>query len=92
MHKEVSEVMKVTKMPKDVAEKTIAETPKRVIGQWTELLTDLAKTGQGAKIEGLTRGQVAALIRQAKVAKFSAVACDKYTAVIVSPPSAKKPA
>ena len=83
--------MKVTKMDIVTAEKTIADTPKRVFGEWKNILADLIKTKQGAKITDLTRGQVAALIRQAKVDGFNAVAVDKYTAVILSPPELKKP-
>ena len=82
--------MKVIKMEANEASKQIAETPKRVVGQWKSLLAELKKTGQGAKITDLTRGQVAAAIRQAKEDGFEAVAVDKYTAVILSPPKAKK--
>ncbi len=84
--------MKVTKMEKSVADKTIADTPKRVVGEWKTLLADLKKSGQGAKVTDLTRGQVAALIRQGKVDNFGCVAVDKYTAVILSPPTLKQPA
>ena len=84
--------MKVTKMDVETANKTIADTPKRVFGEWKTILADLTKTKQGAKITELTRGQVAALIRQAKIDGFNAVAVDKYSAVILTPPEAKKPA
>lgn len=82
-------MVKVTKMSKVLAEKAIAEAPTRKVGHWTEILADLVKTGQGAKITELTRGQVAALIRQAKVEGFYAVAVDKYSAVVLSPPTKK---
>ena len=83
--------MKVTKIDAKEASKQIAETPKRVLGEWKALLAELVKSKEGAKVTELTRGQVAALIRQGKADGFSCVAVDKYTSVILSPPEAKKP-
>ena len=83
--------MKISKMDVVQADKMISESPKRKLGEWKTLLADLKKDNQGCKVTDLTRGQVAALIRQAKVDNFTAVAVDKYTAVILSPPTLKKP-
>ena len=83
--------MKLQKMSKVVAEQEISKQPSRIKGQWKATLEELTKDGQGAKISELTRGQTAALIREAKTQGFIAVACDKYTSVILSPPNAKNP-
>lgn len=86
------EDMKVDKMQKAVADKEIADHPKQVKGAWKTLFAELKAKGEGAKVSGLTRGQVSSAQRQAKDSGFSVVAVDKGTAVIISPPEAKKPA
>ena len=82
-------MVKIQRMGKVEAETIIKETPKRIVGEWKQLLTELSKTQEGAKITELTRGQVAALLRQSKVDGFTAVAVDKYSAVIITPPTLK---
>lgn len=83
-------MVKIEKMDVVLADKAIAESPKRVTGAWKELLATLKKENKGATVKEITRGQVAALIRQAKVEGFTCTATDKYTAVILSPPVQKK--
>lgn len=83
-------MVKIVKMSKMMAETTIAQNPKRNVGQWKDTLAELKESQQGAKVTELTRGQVAALIRQAKVDGFTAIATDKYTAVVLSPPKPTK--
>lgn len=85
-------MVNIQKMTTKEANKAIEETPKRKIGEWKELLAELKKSNEGAKVTGLTRGQVAALVRQAKTDGVIAVACDKYSAVILSLPEVKKQA
>lgn len=87
---EVKGITKIEKMDVVQADKAIAETPRRKLGEWKVLLDTLVKENKGAKVTDLSRGQVAALVRQAKVGNFSAVAADKYTAVFLSPPVVKK--
>ena len=83
--------MKLQKMSTVVAEQEIAKQPSRQKGAWKATLEELIKTKQGAKVSELTRGQTAALIREAKLQGFTAVACEKYTAVILNPPNVEKP-
>lgn len=83
-------MVKISKLPHQTAEQMIDETPKRNAGQWKELIAEVLKTGQGAQVTDITRGQVAALIRQCKTDGIKAVAINKYTGVLMVAPVPKK--
>ncbi len=76
--------MKVEKLPAKVATEMIASSPKRAKGAWKELIEEAKKMNSGGRVTGLSRGQVAAFIRQLKVDGLEGVAIEKYTGVIYS--------
>ena len=76
---------KVEKMSAVAAETEYNKTPTRKMGKWKELLEELHKSGQGAKVTGLSRGSAYSLARIAKEKEFSAKTTDKGTTVIIVP-------
>jgi len=80
-------VVKISKKPVAELQAELEKAPKRVIGRWADLIAEVVKSGQGAEVTGLTRGQAWGLMRTAKNAKCTAQVLDKGTRVIILPPA-----
>jgi hypothetical protein len=82
-------MVKVEKMSAIAAETEYNKAPERKAGQWKVLLEELHKSGEGAKVTGLSRGSAYSLARTAKEKGFLAKTTDKGTTAIVVPPVKK---
>jgi len=81
---------KVEKLSAVAAETEFNKTPTRKAGKWKELLEELHKSGQGAKVTGLGRGSAYSLARIAKEKGFLCKTAEKGTAVIIVPKPKEK--
>ena len=81
---------KVEKMSAVSAEMEYNKTPTRKMGKWKELLEELHKSGQGAKVSEIGRGSAYSLARAAKEKGFLCKTTDKGTTVIIVPKPKEK--